>query len=120
MVDLDALRFYSALENTAFQYTSYVLPTHHPSQRNGVVCNQFLKPRGYPGYSKLKAKEKQQVVVDMSQQDEWPFEEIIPTACAVTGEDLQKMLWHCHSLFKYMFTEPYCHNHQHVCGRRSL
>jgi hypothetical protein len=111
--------FYSTLGNTALQYTSYVLPTHHPSQWNGVVCNQFLKSRGYPGYSKLKAKEKQQVVLDMSQKEEWPFDEIIPSACAVTGADLQKMLWHCHSLFKFMFAEPYCKNHQHAADGHS-
>jgi hypothetical protein len=106
--------FYSTLENSAFQFSSYVLPTSHPSQWNGVVCAQFLKSRAYPGYSKLNAKEKQKIVTDMSQKEEWPFPEVIPKACAVSGLDLQTMLWHCHSLFKNMFAEPYSHLHRHA------
>ena len=76
---------YSTLENATFQYTRYVLPTQDPSQWNGVVCAKFLKSRGYPGYSKLNAKEKQKVVTDMSERQEWPELEVIPTACAVTA-----------------------------------
>jgi hypothetical protein len=64
--------FYSTLKNSAFQYSSYVLPTSHPSEWNGVVCAQFLKSRAYLGYSKLNAKEKQKTVTNMSQKEEWP------------------------------------------------
>jgi hypothetical protein len=39
---------------------------------------------------------------------------VIPKACAVSGLDLQTMLWHCHSLFKNMFAEPYSHLHRHA------
>jgi hypothetical protein len=111
--------FYCTLENTAFQYTSYVLPTHHPSQWNGVVCNQFLKSRGHPGYSKVNAKEKQKVVTDMTSKEAWPFQEVLPTAFAVTGANLQTMLWHCHSLCKNMFAEPYCQNHWYAADSHS-
>jgi hypothetical protein len=114
--------FYSTLENSDFQYSSYVLPNSHPNEWNGVVCTQFLKSRAYyPGYSKLNAKEKQKVVLDMSQKEEWPFPEVIPTACSVSGLDLQTMLWHCHSLFKSMFAEPYsCLHHNAADGHTKL
>ena len=58
--------FYSVLDNDVFYYHPYVLPTIPPNRWNGNVCAQFLKSRGVPGYTKLKAKEKQQVVLDMS------------------------------------------------------
>ena len=42
----------------------------------------------------------------MSLREDWPLEEVIPAACAVTGTDLQTLVWHCHALFKNMFAEP--------------
>jgi hypothetical protein len=69
---------YSNLENSAFQYSSHVLPTSHPNEWNGVVCTHILKSGAYPGYSKLNEKKKQKVVLDMSQKEEWPFPEALP------------------------------------------
>jgi hypothetical protein len=111
--------FYSSLANATFQYSNYVLPTTPPSQWNGAVCSQFLKSRGYPGYSKLNANEKQKVVLEMSLREDWPSTEVIPVVCAVTGIELQKLVWHCHALFKNMFAEPSTNIQSHAADCHS-
>ena len=45
--------------------------------------------------------------------DDWPPAEIAPGAC-VTGGDLQKLVSHCHSLFKFLFTAPHMLRHQNA------
>jgi hypothetical protein len=108
--------FYSVLDNDVFYYHPYVLPTIPPNRWNGNVCAQFLKSRGVPGYTKLKAKEKQQVVLDMSRKDNWPPPAVVDRAFSVTGTELQGMLWHCHSLFKYLFAAPHTCRHRHAAN----
>jgi hypothetical protein len=105
---------YSCLDNEKFAYTPYLLPGKPPHKWNGYECGQFLKSRGYPGYSKLKAQEKKAVVIEMMNSPNWPPPAQIPSACAITSKQLQTMLWHCHALFKNMFAAPHCPSHQHA------
>ena len=108
--------FYAVLDNKTFQFTPYALPTTEPHQWNGAVCSKFLKSRGIPGYSKLNAKEKKAAVMKLrlNVDYQWPGTEVIPSACAVSGPDLQRMLWHCHAVFKNLFAEPHTLGHQHA------
>ena len=107
---------YSILDNNVFTYRPYLLPTIPPKRWNGMVCGQFLKSIGYPGYTKLKAKEKQKVVLDMSERADWPPPPVVDKAFLVSGEDLQSLIWHCHSLFKYLFAAPHNHHHRHAAN----
>jgi hypothetical protein len=97
---------YSVLDNETFQYTPYILPTQDPRQWNGMVCTKFLKSRAHPGYAKLNAEQSKAQVRSMHRMSTWPMVEVLPLACAVTGEDLQDLVWHCHSLLKHLFAEP--------------
>ena len=106
--------FYDVIDNSTFRYSPYVLPTTAPCQWNGLICNQFLKSRAYPGYSRLTVKEKKGIVMSLSAQDDWPMTEVIPGACAVSGPELQNVVWHCHSLFKNLFAEPRNVGHDHA------
>jgi hypothetical protein len=106
--------FYDVIDNPKFRYTPYVLPTSPPCQWNGQICTQFLKSRGYPGYTKLNAEASRNAVMTMSASANWPMIEVIPSACAVSGPELQQMLWHCHSLFKNLFAEPHDIKHEHA------
>ena len=81
-----------------------------------MVCGQFLKSIGYPGYTKLKAKEKQKVVLDMSEMPDWPPPPVVDKAFLVSGDDLQSLIWHCHSLFKYLFAAPHDHHYRHAAN----
>ncbi len=108
--------FYSVIDNPTFRYLPYVMPTSPPCQWNGLLCTKFLKSRAHPGYSRLNAKERKAVVMTMSASADWPMIEVIPAACAVSGPELQNVVWHCHSLFKNIFTEPHDIRHQHAAG----
>jgi hypothetical protein len=101
---------------SSFDYTHYVLPSIPPNRWNGMVCGQFLKSRGYPAYTKLNAREKQEIVKTMSQQIDWPPLPVVPPGSAVTGEDRQTMLWHCHALLKNLFAEPHMHVHRNAAS----
>ena len=97
---------YSHLENDTFTYTPYVLPTSNPHHWNGLLCTKNLKSRAHPGYAKLNAEKSKAKVLEMYSLTSWPMTEELPGACAVTGKDLQTLVWHCHSLFKHLFAEP--------------
>ena len=107
---------YSVLSNKIFAYSPYLLPTIPPKRWNGMVCAQFLKSRGYPGYTKLKAKEKQAVVLAMSRKPDWPPPPVVNRAYMVSGDELQVLVWHCHSLFKNLFSAPQGINHRNAAS----
>lgn len=106
--------FYSSLDNHMFLYSPYVLPGKPPNLWNGKQCKAFLKSRSYPGYSKMKADESKAVVSEMLSQPNWPPPESIPSSCSVHVEDLQNMVWHCHTLFKNLFAAPHQPAHLHA------
>lgn len=106
--------FYAAIDNPKFQHTPYVLPSAPPCQWNGQICTKFLKSRGVAGYSRLNAEESKAAVLTMSASSHWPMQEVIPSACAVSGLHLQQMIWHCHALFKNLFAEPHHRSHEHA------
>jgi hypothetical protein len=105
---------YSCLDSTQFGYTAYQFPPTPPEQWNGKECGAFLSSRGTVGVSKLNAETKKDMVAELAALDNWPPPEITPGACGVTGRDLQLMIWHCHSLFKFLFAEPHTLYHQHA------
>jgi hypothetical protein len=43
-----------------------------------------------------------------------PPPESIPSSCSVHVEDLQKMILHCHALFKNLFAAPHQQVHLHA------
>jgi hypothetical protein len=62
----------------------------------------------------MNADTKKEMVASMVALDDWPPAEIAPGACGVTGGDLQKLVSHCHSLFKFLFTAPHTLRHQNA------
>lgn len=44
----------------------------------------------------------------------WPPPKVIPGSCAVRSNELQTMVWHCHSLFKNLFAAPHTCLHKHA------
>ena len=105
---------YSCLDSVQFHYTAYQFPAKPPEQWNGKECGTFLTSRGTRNVSKLNADTRKEMVAAMVELDDWPPPEIAPGACGVSGQDLQKMLWHCHSLFKYLFSAPHTVLHQNA------
>jgi hypothetical protein len=108
--------FYSTLDNNKFAYVTYFLPPTTPAQWTGAECKAFLKSRGHPGYTKLKASESKSIVRTMSHLPNWPPPELIPPACGVSSDQIQVMVGHCHSLFKYLFSEPHCKADAHAAA----
>jgi hypothetical protein len=107
---------YSCLDSTQFGYTPYTLPAKPPDQWNGKECGLFLVSRGIKGVSKMCAEGKKGMVADMAAKGNWPPDAIAPGACGVTGVELQTLVWHCHSIFKFLFTEPNSGCHQNAAG----
>ena len=77
---------------------------------------QISQITGNPWLYKLNAKDKKAAVMKLrlDVDYQWPGTEVIPSACAVSGLDLQRMLWHCHAVFKNLFAEPHTLGHQHA------
>jgi hypothetical protein len=105
---------YSSLDSAMFDHVTYVFPTKPFTKWNGKKCKTFLKSRGHIGYSKLNAEESKQMVHTMSLAANWPPAEVIPPGYAISVDEIQVMLRHCHSLFKHLFAEPHTPQHQHA------
>jgi hypothetical protein len=98
--------FYSILDNPRFGYVNYVWPARSPDKWNHQERLHFLKSRASPGYNKLRAQDSKDVLRSMMEADDWPQPEVIPGACAVDVNDLQRLAYYCQTLFKHLFAEP--------------
>jgi hypothetical protein len=107
---------YSTLDSDTFAYVRYASPTTIPTQWTGTECKRFLKSRAHLGYTKLKAHESKAIIRSMSLLSSWPPPEVISPAYSVSGNAIQVMVGHCHSLFKYLFAEPHCRADEHAAS----